>query len=100
MNREDPAGSSYSRASRRAVAIAWIAAAACGGGGSDESAALVPADESASAPAPSPPAGALPPAGNDVPDAVLTDVDTGEDVNLRSLIPAEKPILFWFWAPT
>jgi hypothetical protein len=34
-----------------------------------------------------------------VPDAVVTDVDSGEDVNLRTLIPAERPILFWFYSP-
>jgi hypothetical protein len=34
-----------------------------------------------------------------VPDAVVTDVDSGEDVNLRALFPAERPILFWFYSP-
>jgi hypothetical protein len=34
-----------------------------------------------------------------VPDAVVTDVNSGEDVNLRALIPAERPILFWFYSP-
>jgi hypothetical protein len=40
------------------------------------------------------------PAGrNEVPRAVVTDVSSGEDVNLRTLIPAERPILFWFYSP-
>jgi len=40
------------------------------------------------------------PAGpNEVPDAVVTDVNSGEDVNLRTMIPAERPILFWFYSP-
>jgi hypothetical protein len=34
-----------------------------------------------------------------VPDVVVTDVNSGEDVHLRTLIPAERPILFWFYAP-
>jgi hypothetical protein len=34
-----------------------------------------------------------------VPDAVVTDLDSGADVNLRALIPAERPILFWFYSP-
>jgi len=40
------------------------------------------------------------PAGpNDVPRAWVTDVNSGQDVNLRTLIPAERPILFWFYSP-
>jgi hypothetical protein len=34
-----------------------------------------------------------------VPNAVVTDLSTGADVNLRTLIPAERPILFWFYSP-
>ena len=34
-----------------------------------------------------------------MPYAVVTDVTSGEDVNLRAMIPAERPILFWFWSP-
>jgi peroxiredoxin len=34
-----------------------------------------------------------------VPDAVVTDVNSGEDVNLRTMVPAERPILFWFYSP-
>jgi hypothetical protein len=29
----------------------------------------------------------------------VTDVKSGQDVNLRTLIPAERPILFWFYSP-
>ena len=36
---------------------------------------------------------------NEVPRAVVKDVNSGEDVNLRTLIPAERPILFWFYSP-
>ena len=35
----------------------------------------------------------------DVPDLELTDVATGDGVQLRSLMPADTPVLFWFWAP-
>jgi hypothetical protein len=34
-----------------------------------------------------------------VPDATVTDLDSGQDVNLRTLIPGERPILFWFYSP-
>ena len=41
-----------------------------------------------------------PPAGrNEVPRAVVTDVSSGVDVDLRTLIPADRPILFWFYSP-
>jgi hypothetical protein len=34
-----------------------------------------------------------------VPSATVTDLGSGQDVNLRTLIPAERPILFWFYSP-
>jgi hypothetical protein len=27
------------------------------------------------------------------------DVSSGQEVDLRTLIPAERPILFWFYSP-
>ena len=36
---------------------------------------------------------------DDVPDLELIDVFTGGPVSLRSLVPSETPLLFWFWAP-
>ena len=38
-------------------------------------------------------------AGTDVPDVTVRDVGTGADVNLRTLALAERPTLYWFWAP-
>ena len=37
--------------------------------------------------------------GNGIPELVVTDVDTGEQVTLASMVPADKPTLLWFWAP-
>jgi len=34
----------------------------------------------------------------DVPDTDLTDVSTGDTVNLRSLFTGDKAVMFWFWA--
>ena len=34
----------------------------------------------------------------DVPDADLTDVSTGDTVNLQSLFTGDKAVMFWFWA--
>ncbi|MGH9024302.1 MAG: hypothetical protein ACRDV9_14610 [Acidimicrobiia bacterium] len=36
---------------------------------------------------------------NEIPDAEVRDVKSGERVNIRTLAPSEVPILFWFWAP-
>jgi hypothetical protein len=27
------------------------------------------------------------------------DLNSGQEVDLRTLIPAERPILFWFYSP-
>ena len=35
---------------------------------------------------------------DDLPDVDLTDMATGETVNLRSLFGGDKGVLFWFWA--
>lgn len=37
---------------------------------------------------------------NELPEAVVRDVNTAEDVNVRSLVPAAKPLLFWFFTPS
>ncbi|MGI9600549.1 MAG: hypothetical protein ACR2QE_01600 [Acidimicrobiales bacterium] len=39
------------------------------------------------------------PIATDIPAVDTIDVRTGETVNLQSLVPSEKPLLFWFWAP-
>jgi len=35
---------------------------------------------------------------DDVPDVSLTDVSTGDTVELRSLFTGDKAVMFWFWA--
>jgi hypothetical protein len=32
-------------------------------------------------------------------DAVVRDVATGADVNVRALAASDRPTLYWFWAP-
>lgn len=34
-----------------------------------------------------------------LPAVALTDVQAGGTVDLASLVPAERPLLLWFWAP-
>ena len=36
---------------------------------------------------------------DDVPDMDLTDLSTGESVNLRSFVTGDKALLLWFWSP-
>lgn len=36
---------------------------------------------------------------NELPDVVVDDVSTGRQVNFRNLVPQDKPILLWMWAP-
>ena len=39
------------------------------------------------------------PIATDLPAIDTIDVRTGDTVNLQSLVPSEKPLLLWFWAP-
>lgn len=39
------------------------------------------------------------PDGNVVPEVAVLDVGTGDTVDLVSFVPAQRPILLWFWAP-
>ena len=36
---------------------------------------------------------------NQLPDVVVDDLNNGRKVNFRNLVPQEKPILLWMWAP-
>lgn len=36
---------------------------------------------------------------NRLPSVVVDDVNTGRKVNFRNLVPQEKPILLWMYAP-
>ena len=106
------------------VAAGAIVLAACGGGDDGESgdAALPAADDATGQAAdaasadegPTPVAELLPtqvdligtevlPAAeidtNLLPPVVLDDVTTGRKVNFRNLVPQDKPVLLWMYAP-
>jgi hypothetical protein len=34
-----------------------------------------------------------------LPDALVTEIATGKQVNAQTLVPASMPVLLWFWAP-
>jgi hypothetical protein len=38
-------------------------------------------------------------ATNPFPDLVVDDVGRGTKVNIRNIVPADKPVLLWMWAP-
>lgn len=96
-----------------------VMAAGCGGGGSQVEvgeAAEVPAPPTVATTvadpdpaAPSVPAAPTAPAsggsaepvrpGSILPSVRLTDVRSGGTVDLASLVPAQQPLLLWFWAP-
>jgi hypothetical protein len=80
-----------------AVAVAALAAlglVACGGGGGGGSAG------SGAAPAEAP-RGAGPPAPGTsaIPEVTVLDVASGDEFALGSIVPSERPVLVWFWAP-
>ena len=92
------------------MAAATLLAAACGAGDeTDDVAVARPAAPGASVDARTPagpdaPAGPNPQsptgaAATDLPDLEVVDVATGTPVQLRSLVPSDRPTLLWFWAP-
>jgi len=87
-----------------------LAVAACGSSsdvgagdpGATTTVAAGSAPEATSGPAATagPPASAVPPASASIlPSVPLTDVRSGATVDLASLVPAQRPLLLWFWAP-
>ena len=82
---------------------------ACGGSSDDSGGAAQAAEPQEAATPGAPAAGIdlgsaeLDPASevetNLFPDLVVDDVVRAKKVNLRNLIPSEKPVLLWMWAP-
>jgi thiol-disulfide isomerase/thioredoxin len=95
------------------AAVALMLLAACGSVASSESGSDVAADpatavtsappspEAPAAASPGPAATDLPPVSPDslVPAVDVVDVRTGDTVNLGSVVPSDKPVLLWAWAP-
>lgn len=87
---------SIRKATRPAMAVILalgVTAWACGGGDSESvGGPLAPA--TGTAPVPATAAG-----NNGLPDAEVRDVASGATQTVRALAPADRPTLFWFWAP-
>jgi hypothetical protein len=45
------------------------------------------------------PVAANPAFKNPLPSVTVRDVGAKADINLQSLLPADKPLVIWFWAP-
>lgn len=84
------------------AAIVAVVAAACG---SDDAATVTEPTAASTAEAtlsntPEDSDGTVAPAGpGDVPAFDMTDVHTGQTVNLQSVVDGSAPLLLWFWAP-
>lgn len=93
------------------LAAGALLLAACGSGSGDDSGGAAEAADGQEAVAAVPvaasgvdlgstevdPAAEVP--TNLFPDLVVDDVVRAKKVNLRNLIPSEKPVLLWMWAP-
>lgn len=84
------------------IAVIALVAAACG---SNDTATVTESNPGGTAEALAPdtrenPGGTAAPAGpGDMPAFEMTDVNTGQTVNLQSLVDGSSPLLLWFWAP-
>lgn len=107
-------GAARARAVRlsAALAVGGMLMAACGGSSStsgdpsDASGGPAPTSAESSSPGaePGPATSATPgtkaPAGESpLPEVDVLDVATGDTVQFAGLLPADRALLFWFWAP-
>lgn len=100
-----------SRARRLALAVTGLLVlGACGGSARTDGAPVraegpTPAVEStaggtaSTTAAPGATPAAAPAAPSPLPDVAVLDAGTGETVQLAALLPADRPLLVWFWAP-
>jgi hypothetical protein len=82
-----------------ALGLLLLSAMACGRGQPAPTTTAAPPTTGATphtvAPTPTP----TEPVRTVVPNVVVRDVATGSDVNLRAFAQADRPTLYWFWAP-
>jgi len=84
-------------------ALVVLSLVACGGDGGSGSAqsptsTAAPTQPSATQPPAPPPEAAPPPSA--IPDITVRDVASGAEFALGSLVPSDRPLLVWFWAPS
>ncbi|MDZ4827906.1 MAG: hypothetical protein SGJ13_15805 [Actinomycetota bacterium] len=93
-----------------AAALALTLAACGGGGDSDDRSAAADNDATTpptetTAPTNAPPGSAsdttapVPVGESPLPEVEVRDVATGESLQLAALLPSDRPLLVWFWAP-
>lgn len=85
------------------LAAAALAIAGCGSGSQgDAASAAAPAPAEADTVQQQPSvekAAPAPPDAPRLPKVNVVDIRSGDEVNLASLAPSDKPLLVWFWAP-
>ena len=81
------------------VALGLVACGGDDGSGSAQSptSTAAPTDPVTQPPPPTPEAASPPSA---MPDITVVDVASGAEVALGSLVPSDRPLLVWFWAPS
>ena len=110
MHTGTKSGSARARSRAAAVVVGVLVLAACGGGsdssagdsdGGETNAARVDGD--VAAPSPAADEVAVRPeadiASNLLPDLVVDNLTTATKVNLRNIVPNDRPVLLWMWAP-
>ena len=91
------------------IIAAAVALAGCGGSTAPKASTRAPAAQRSTSTtadtAPSTPTVPVPssvppaPAKSPLPSVEVLDTANGQTVQFANLLPAAKPILFWFWAP-
>lgn len=79
-------------------AVAMAGLVACGGGAGEDSAGRGSTQSESTPTGPEAPGGASE-GTSAIPDLTVLDVASGGEFALGSLIPADRPVLVWFWAP-
>ncbi len=78
------------------TALLGLAVAACGSGATESASTTRDGSPQATAEAVGP---AAPASDSVLPSVEVIEVTTEEKVDVASLVPNDKPILLWFWAP-
>ncbi len=81
------------------LALVLLLATACGSGDPAPPGSLSPTTVASPPTTGAPAATATTSPASAVPDTVVRDVATGADVKIRALGLADRPTLYWFWAP-
>ena len=80
-------------------ALAALGLVACGGGGNGPAGRPAAPTGNPQAAGPVAPGAQPDPGTSDIPAVTVRDVASGDEFALGSVVPSERPVLVWFWAP-